>query len=58
MGIIVEYYSEKGDITFLMEETWTQDGKPTKENTEFYKDKGIVAKYDDFGQVIERSKEL
>lgn len=54
---IVEYYSGNGDITFLMKETWCgQDpiesevvgfyyGRPDKEETEYFKDKGVKATY-------------
>ena len=55
MTNIVEYYSENGDITFLMKEIWDGEnpvesevvgfyyGEPTKENTEYFKDKGVVS---------------
>ena len=56
MTKIVEYYSANGDITFLMEETWNGEdpveskvvgfyyGEPNKENTEYFKDKGVKVK--------------
>ena len=55
---IVEYYSEQGDITFIMMETYLRlvpiksevvgfyYGKPNKEDTEQFKNRGTVAYYE------------
>lgn len=55
---IVEYYSEGGDLTFIMKETWYGQepvesevvgfyyGEPNKEETEYFKDKGVKATYE------------
>ena len=57
MTKIVEYYSENGDITFLMEETWNGEtpvksevvgfyyGEPNEDDTKYYAHRGVVAKY-------------
>ena len=54
---IEEYYSENGDITFIMRETFLRSepiksevvgfyyGKPNAKDTEYYKDHGTVAYY-------------
>ena len=54
---IVEYYSEGGDLTFIMKEVWNGQepvesevvgfyyGEPNKEETEYFKDKGVKATY-------------
>lgn len=54
---IEEYYSEEGDITFIMRETFLRSepiksevvgfyyGKPNEKDTEHYKDHGTVAYY-------------
>jgi len=54
---IEEYYSEEGDITFLMKEIYLRSepvksevvgfyyGKPNEKDTEYYKDHGTVAYY-------------
>ena len=58
MTRIVEYYSPKGDITFLMEETWDGEtpvesvvvgfyyGEPNEDCTKHYAHRGVIAKYD------------
>ena len=54
---IVEYYSENGDITFLMKETWCGEdpvesevvgfyyGTPNGNDTEYFKDRGVKTTY-------------
>lgn len=58
MTNIVEYYSENGDITFLMEEIWDGEdpveskvvgfyyGEPNEEDTKYFAHRGVIAKYD------------